>query len=62
MARGFEPVETRSAHWLAEPAFADAVERFLEREGGMVGAWLDELDERSPFRNRQGGDAPPPSR
>ena len=25
-------------------------------------AWLDELDERSPFRNRQGGDAPPPSR
>lgn len=61
MARGFEPVETRSAHWLAEPAFADAVERFLEREGGMVGAWLDELDERSPFRNRQGGDAPPPS-
>jgi predicted N-acyltransferase len=62
MARGFEPVETRSAHWLAEPAFADAVERFLEREGGMVGAWLDELDERSAFRNRQGGDAPPPSR
>ncbi|TXL66999.1 GNAT family N-acetyltransferase [Zeimonas arvi] len=49
MARGFEPVQTRSAHWLAEPAFADAVERFLEREGGMVGAWLDELGERSAY-------------
>ena len=58
MARGFEPVETRSAHWLAEPAFADAVERFLEREGGIVGAWLDELGERSPFRPRQGDGGP----
>jgi len=58
MARGFEPVETCSAHWLAEPAFADAVERFLEREGGIVGAWLDELGERSPFRHRQGGGGP----
>ncbi|MCM5569368.1 GNAT family N-acetyltransferase [Burkholderiaceae bacterium FT117] len=50
MARGFEPVETCSAHWLAEPAFAEAVDRFLAREGGLVGAYLDELDERSPFR------------
>jgi len=53
MARGFEPVAIRSAHWLAEPAFADAVERFLDREGGMVGAWLDELEERSPFRGER---------
>jgi predicted N-acyltransferase len=52
MARGFEAVETRSAHWLAEPAFADAVERFLAREGGMMQAWLGELDEHSAFRGR----------
>lgn len=50
MARGFEPVATRSMHWLAEPAFADAVERFLAREGGMMTAWLDELGEHSAFR------------
>ena len=49
MARGFLPVATRSAHWLREPAFADAVERFLAREGSMVDAYLDELNERSPF-------------
>ena len=49
MARGFLPVATRSAHWLREPAFADAVERFLAREGSMVSAYLDELTERSPF-------------
>jgi len=49
MARGFLPVPTQSMHWLAEPAFADAVDRFLAREGGLVSAWLDELNERSPF-------------
>jgi predicted N-acyltransferase len=32
LARGFLPVKTLSAHWLAHPQFADAVERFLERE------------------------------
>jgi predicted N-acyltransferase len=32
-ARALLPVRTTSAHWLAHPAFADAVERFLEREG-----------------------------
>jgi len=51
MARGFLPVATRSAHWLREPAFADAVERFLAREGSMMGAYLDELNERSPLRH-----------
>jgi predicted N-acyltransferase len=50
MARGFEPVPTRSLHWLAEPAFADAVDQFLEREGSMIGAYLDELGERTPYR------------
>src|SRR5690606_32666215 len=50
MARGFEPVATRSMHWLAEPAFADAVERFLAREGGIMTAWLDELGEHSAYR------------
>jgi len=50
LARGFEAVPTTSAHWLAEPAFADAVERFLAREGRHVDDYLDELRERSPYR------------
>ncbi len=33
MARALMPVKTTSAHWLAHPAFADAVERFLEARG-----------------------------
>ena len=50
MARGFLPQKTWSAHWLAHPSFADAVERFLERERGGIDAYLDELNEHSPFR------------
>jgi predicted N-acyltransferase len=50
MARALMPVRTSSAHWLAHPAFADAVERFLEREGEGVDAYLDELALRTPFR------------
>ena len=36
MARALMPVKTSSAHWLAHPAFSDAVERFLEREGAGI--------------------------
>ena len=50
MARALMPVKTHSAHWLAHPAFADAVERFLEREGQGVENYLEHLEERSPFR------------
>lgn len=50
MARALMPVMTTSAHWLAHPAFADAVERFLEREGAGMENYMDHLGERSPFR------------
>ena len=53
MARALLPVQTSSAHWLAHPAFADAVERFLEREGEGVDAYLQSLHERAPFRKTQ---------
>jgi predicted N-acyltransferase len=50
MARALMPVKTTSAHWLAHPAFADAVERFLEREGEGIENYLEHLQERTPFR------------
>ncbi|MEJ7805613.1 MAG: GNAT family N-acetyltransferase [Telluria sp.] len=50
MARGFLPTKTWSAHWLAHPAFADAVERFLEREKGGIDEYIDELNDRNPFK------------
>ncbi|WP_040787670.1 GNAT family N-acetyltransferase [Massilia niastensis] len=52
MARGFLPTRTWSAHWLDHPSFSDAVERFLEREAGGIDDYMDELNERNPFRAR----------
>ncbi len=51
MARALLPVRTTSAHWLAHPSFADAVERFLEREGQGIRNYMEHLEDRSPFRN-----------
>ena len=50
MARGLLPVQTWSAHWLAHPQFAQAVSDFLEREGAGVANYIDELNERMPFK------------
>lgn len=50
MARGLLPVRTSSAHWLTDPRFALAVADFLSREGAGVGAYVDELNERNPFK------------
>ena len=50
MARALLPVPATSMHWLANPAFADAVDRFLAREGAGVEQYLDHLQARSPFR------------
>ena len=50
MARALMPVKTSSAHWLAHPAFANAVERFLVREDEGVQGYLQELARRNPFR------------
>ena len=50
MARALLPVPATSMHWLAHPAFADAVDRFLAREGAGVEQYLDHLQARSPFR------------
>ncbi len=51
LARGFLPVTTRSAHWLAHPQFARAVEDYLQRETGAISEYVDELNERSPFKH-----------
>ena len=50
MARALLPVKTYSAHWLAHPAFADAVQNFLEREGQGIENYLTSLEQRSPLR------------
>ncbi len=49
-ARGFMPEATKSFHWLAHPAFERAIDDYLEREGAQISAYVDELNDRSPFK------------
>jgi len=50
MARGLMPTRTASAHWLSDDRFAAAVADFLASEGAGVGRYVDELRDRSPFK------------
>ena len=54
LLRGLLPVETHSAHWLAHPAFASAIEDYLARETAGIARYVDELNEHSPFRTQHG--------
>jgi len=51
VARGLLPVKTYSAHWIADPRFRTAVDDFLGRERQHMGFYLDELNERAPYRS-----------
>lgn len=50
LARGYEPVTTWSAHWIADPGFREAVAEFLERERAGVAQDQAWLGERLPYR------------
>ena len=51
MARALLPVATQSAHWLAHPAFARAVDEFLTQEGQNMEHYLEHLKERNPLKD-----------
>ena len=50
MARALLPIETPSAHWVSHPAFADAIARFLQREGEGMADYVQDLKTHSPLR------------
>ncbi len=50
MARALLPIKATSAHWLAHPAFAEAVQRFLDREGQAIENYMEDLGRRSPLK------------
>ena len=52
MARALLPVGTASAHWIAHPGFAEAIDRFLEREREGVADYLEVLAQHSPLRQQ----------
>jgi len=55
VARGFTPVTTWSAHWLAHPQFASAIETYLGEEGKHVERYMAAVDEHTPYKRAPGG-------
>ncbi len=48
--RGFEPIRTVSNHWIRHPAFAEAIEDFLEHEQDHVQRYRREAGKLLPFK------------
>ena len=53
LARGYEPVRTNSAHFIAHPGFREAIADFLERERAGVAQDQTWLGGRTPFRKSE---------
>ncbi|WP_149193506.1 GNAT family N-acetyltransferase [Luteimonas suaedae] len=50
IARGFLPTLVRSHHWIADPAFAEALRRWCDEEAASVRGYKAMLDAHSPFK------------
>jgi predicted N-acyltransferase len=50
IARGFLPTPVRSRHWIADPAFAEALRAWCREEAAEVDRHAAMLAQRSPFR------------
>jgi uncharacterized protein len=53
LARGYVPVKTTSAHFLAHPALRRAVDQYLKQERAAVSEQQELLNEHTPFRQEQ---------
>ncbi|MGV6493069.1 GNAT family N-acetyltransferase [Stenotrophomonas rhizophila] len=51
LARGFLPTAVRSRHWVAEPAFAEALADWCASERADVARYAQALAEHSPFKS-----------
>ena len=51
VARGYEPVVTKSAHFIPNPSFRNAVAQFLEAEREGVSAEVEWLGRELPYRS-----------
>lgn len=53
LSRGYEPIPTHSAHYLAHPGLRAAVEDYLVRERQAVEHEIEILGERTPFKKSE---------
>ena len=57
LSRGFLPTPTWSAHWIAEPRFAEAIARFLALEDEAMQDYLAQMAAHSPYKATEAGAA-----
>ncbi len=50
ISRGFLPVETWSAHWIADQGFRAAIDEFTHNEQRAMQAHIEILSEKSPYK------------
>ncbi len=50
LARGYLPTRTHSLHWVGDPGFADAIQKYLDAEAQAVGEEIEILTDYGPFR------------
>ena len=53
IARGYEPVPTYSAHWIANESFRDAVAQYLDAERQQTGMEIEALRTYVPFKRQR---------
>lgn len=53
ISRGFTPVSTWSAHWLARPEFFAAIAEYLDAEERHIDRYIAAVDEHSPYRKQE---------
>lgn len=58
MARALLPTPAYSAHWLAHPAFAEAIDRYLQREAVGLADYMADLEARQPVRQNRASPTP----
>ena len=52
--RGFEPTQTWSAHWIADPRFRRAIDSYLQQEQAAVDEYTRQVQEHVPFKKESG--------
>lgn len=50
LARGLEPTQTYSAHWISHPQFRHAIDEFLGHEKGQITRYSENMLSHSPFK------------
>ncbi|MFQ5470722.1 MAG: GNAT family N-acetyltransferase [Gammaproteobacteria bacterium] len=51
IGRGFRPARTYSLHWITDPQFKDAINRYLLEEAGHVDRYITSMAAHLPFKN-----------